>query len=169
MHKILVTFNVKNANKKNLRIAVFGGRKADETLCREAEAIGRGIAEHGWTLLCGGRGGIMGAVSRGCKKAGGTVVGILPGDDDSDANPWVDIAIPTGLGFARNAVLAMACRAAVAIGGNYGTLSEIAYALQFEKPLICLHSWEIPGSVPAENAAEVLQKLEVLLNRKESL
>lgn len=169
MPKKIVTSNVINANKKKTRIAVFGGRKADETLCREAEAVGRGIAERGWTLLCGGRGGIMEAVSRGCKDAGGTVVGILPGDDDSDANPWVDIAIPTGLGLARNAVLAMACRAAVAIGGNYGTLSEIAYALQYEKPIISLHSWEIPGSVPAENAAEVLQKLEVLINRKESL
>ncbi|MFA6793105.1 MAG: TIGR00725 family protein [Candidatus Neomarinimicrobiota bacterium] len=158
-----------NLSNKKVKIAIFGGRKAAESLCHEADLVGRGIAERGWVLLCGGRGGIMEAVSRACREAGGTVIGILPGEDDSDANPWVDITIPTGIGFARNAILAAACNAAVAIGGHYGTLSEIAYALHYQKPLIQLNSWNIPGSIPAENAADVLQKLDVLINKKESL
>lgn len=158
-----------NKQNKKIRIAVFGGREADQALLQAARKIGEGIAGRGWILLCGGRGGIMEAVSQGCHSAGGLSIGILPGNDDSDANPWLDVALPTGLGFARNSVLAQTCHAAVAIGGKYGTLSEIAYALQYEKPLITLHSWDIPGTVKATCAEAVLRELDKIIAEKELL
>ncbi|MFO7841883.1 MAG: TIGR00725 family protein, partial [Fidelibacterota bacterium] len=83
----------KNAQKRI--ISVFGGREADEKKLRDAEAVGKAIAEHGWVLLCGGRGGIMEAVSKGCTEAGGLSIGILPGNDRSDANPYIQTHIPT--------------------------------------------------------------------------
>lgn len=158
----------KNTHKK-IKIAVFGGREADAELLLQAEALGEGIAKRGWVLLCGGRGGIMEAVSRGCHKAGGMAVGILPGTDEGDANSWLDLAIPTGIGFARNAVLAQACDAAVAIGGRYGTLSEVAYALEFGKTLISLDSWNIPGCIVAADAAAALEELDRIIAQKETI
>lgn len=158
-----------NKQNKKIRIAVFGGRAADAALLQAARKVGEGIALRGWILLCGGRGGIMEAVSQGCRSAGGLSIGILPGPDDSDANPYIDIPLPTGIGFARNSVLALACDAAVAIGGKYGTLSEIAYALQYEKPLITLHSWDIPGAVKAADAETLLRELDKIIAKKESL
>ncbi len=152
----------KNAQKRI--ISVFGGREADEKKLRDAEAVGKAIAEHGWVLLCGGRGGIMEAVSKGCTEAGGLSIGILPGNDRSDANPYIQIPIATGIGLARNEIVARACDAAVAIGGKYGTLSEIAYALQFDKPVITLGSWDIPGSIKTHSPEELIRILENRLN-----
>jgi uncharacterized protein (TIGR00725 family) len=96
-------------------------------------------------LVCGGLGGVMEAACRGAKEAGGTTVGILPGTERSDANAYVDIAIPTGLGQARNAIVARAADALVAVGGGYGTLSEIALALRHDKRVVGLATWEIDG------------------------
>lgn len=127
-------------------IAVFGGRECDEATYRLAYAVGKGIAERQAVLVCGGRGGVMEAACRGASEAGGLTIGILPGIEKSEANPYVQIALPTGIGVARNAIIARVCDAAIAIGGNYGTLSEIAYCLQFEIPVCSLRSWdEIPG------------------------
>ncbi|MDZ7795607.1 MAG: TIGR00725 family protein [Candidatus Marinimicrobia bacterium] len=149
-----------NKNTPKIIISVFGGREADEKQLRDAEAVGKAIAGHGWILLCGGRGGIMEAVSKGCTEAGGLSIGILPGNDRSDANPYIQIPIATGVGLARNEIVARACDAAVAIGGKYGTLSEIAYALQFDKTLVTLGSWDIPGSIKAHTPEELIRILE---------
>jgi uncharacterized protein (TIGR00725 family) len=105
------------------------------------------VAERGAILVCGGLGGAMEAACRGAKQAGGTTVGILAGIDRSDANPYVDIALPTGLGQARNAVVVRAADVVIAVGGGYGTLSEIALALRRGKPVIGLATWEIDGVV----------------------
>lgn len=141
-------------------IAVLGGRECDETTYRLAYAVGKGIAESGSVLLCGGRTGVMEAACQGASEAGGLTVGILPGTDRRDANQYVQVAIPTGIGVARNAIIARACEAAVAIGGNYGTLSEIAYCLQFGVPVCTLSSWdEIPGVVVCRTPEEVLSFL----------
>ena len=156
----------KNGNK--IIISVFGGREAGEEQCNEAEKLGRGIAERGWILLCGGRGGIMEAVCKGCSQAGGLSLACLPGSDRSDANPYVGIPLATGIGFARNQMLACACDAAVAIGGHYGTLSEIAYALQYDKPLLQMDSWDIAGARPVESAEEALRILDDLFTGKEN-
>ena len=116
----------------------------------EAEEVGRLLAERGAVVVCGGLGGVMEAACRGARAAGGTTVGLLPGVDRSEANRHVDIAVPTGLGEGRNALVVRAADAVIAIGGGYGTLSEIALALRAGKPVIGLDTWEIEGVAPAD-------------------
>jgi uncharacterized protein (TIGR00725 family) len=124
-------------------IAVVGASRASAEEERAAEAVGRGLAEAGAIVVCGGRGGVMEAVCRGAKSAGGTTVGILPGESRDEANPYVDIAIATGLGEMRNGLVVMASDGFVAVGGAFGTLSEIALALAAGKPVVALGSWEL--------------------------
>jgi uncharacterized protein (TIGR00725 family) len=133
---------------RHLLIAVIGAASCSPSEAEAAEAVGRALAEGGATLLCGGRGGVMEAACRGARLAGGLTVGILPDDDPSAANPFVDVAIATGLGEARNAVVARTAQAVVAIGGRYGTLSEIAFALKHGLPVIGLKTWRLaaPGA-----------------------
>ena len=116
-----------------------------------AEAVGRALAEAGAVLICGGRGGVMEAACRGAKAAGGITIGILPGTDRREANPYVDIPIVTGIGVARNGIIARTAQVAVAVGGSYGTLSEIAFALAFSVPVVGLGTWEVQreGHPPA--------------------
>jgi uncharacterized protein (TIGR00725 family) len=109
-------------------------------------------------LVCGGLGGVMEAACRGAKEAGGTTVGILPGIDRGEANRFVDIAIATGLGEARNALIVRAVDALVAVGGEYGTLSEIALALKGGTPVIGFGSWDIEGVVRARTPAEAVSR-----------
>jgi uncharacterized protein (TIGR00725 family) len=122
-----------------------------------AESVGRALAARGAVVVCGGLGGTMEAACRGAKDAGGTTVGLLPGSDRAHANPFVDVAVATGLGEARNALVVRAADALVAIGGGYGTLSEIALGLRTGKPVVGLATWEIDGIAVAgspEAAAE---------------
>jgi uncharacterized protein (TIGR00725 family) len=131
-------------------VAVIG--PGDEPTVAAAE-VGRLLAERGAVLVCGGRGGAMEAACRGAKEADGLTVGILPGSDRSEANPFVDVVLPTGLGEARNALVVGAADAVIAIGGGYGTLSEIALALKAGKRVIGLGTWEIEGVEAAEGPA----------------
>jgi uncharacterized protein (TIGR00725 family) len=110
------------------------------------------VAGRGAVLVCGGLGGAMEAACRGAKQGGGVTVGILPGTDRSDANHYVDFALPTGLGEARNALVVRAADVVIAIGGGYGTLSEIALALKAGKRVIGLDTWAIEGVEPASDA-----------------
>jgi uncharacterized protein (TIGR00725 family) len=119
--------------------------------------VGRTLAERGVVLVCGGLGGVMQAACRGAKEAGGTTVGILPGSDRDDANSFVDIAVPTGLGEGRNVLVVRAADALVAVGGGYGTLSEIALALRAGKRVVGIGTWEIDGVVPAPDAAAAVE------------
>lgn len=137
-------------------IGVIGASRASGELERTAEEVGRLVAEAGAVLVCGGLGGVMAAACRGAKAAGGTTVGILPGPDRSAANPWVDVAIPTGMGEARNALVVRAADALVAVGGEYGTLSEIALALKAERVVVGLSTWDIPGVVTMSTPAEAV-------------
>ena len=118
-----------------------------------AEAVGRELAARGAVVVCGGLGGVMEAACRGAKDAGGHTVGILPGSDRAAANPFVDTAVPTGLGEARNALVVRAADALIAVGGGYGTLSEIALALKAGKRVVGLDSWDIEGVVAVANPA----------------
>jgi hypothetical protein len=122
-------------------VAVIGGSSPTADEASLAEDVGRALADAGVVLVCGGRGGVMEAACRGAKQAGGTTVGILSGPDASEANPYVDIPIVTGIGEARNAIIAHTAEAAIAVGGSYGTLSEIGFALGFDKPVIGLGTW----------------------------
>lgn len=124
------------------RVAVIGSGTCSEVEMGIAETVGRLLAEAGAVLLTGGRSGVMEAASRGAAQAGGLVVGILPGEDASQANPWVALPIVTGLGEARNAVLIRSVQAVIAVGGEYGTLSEIAFALKFGRPVIGIQTWQ---------------------------
>jgi uncharacterized protein (TIGR00725 family) len=110
-----------------------------------AEEVGRLLARRGAVVVCGGLGGVMEAACRGASREGGTTVGVLPGLDRGAANPFVSVAVATGLGEARNALVVRAADALIAVGGAYGTLSEIALALKAGKPVIGLGTWEIDG------------------------
>jgi len=124
-------------------VAVVGpGTAGPETLAR-ARAVGRELAVRGCVVVCGGLGGAMEAACRGAKAAGGTTIGILPGPDRAAANAWVDVAVATGLGEARNALVVRAADALVAVGGEWGTLSEIALALKIGRPVVGLDTWEL--------------------------
>ena len=124
-------------------VAVVGAGLASSDEERVAEEVGRGLAAAGAIVVCGGLGGVMEAACRGAKAAGGTTVGILPGTSREDANPHVDVAIPTGLGELRNGLIVRAADAIVAVGGEFGTLSEIALALKARKPVVALGGWEL--------------------------
>ena len=133
-----------------IHVAVVGPGSAGEEQIAAAEEAGRLIAARGALLVCGGLGGVMEAACRGAQAAGGTTLGLLPGDDRRDANPFVDVALATGLGEGRNALVVRAADAVLAIGGGYGTLSEIALALKAGKRVIGLGTWEIEGVVATE-------------------
>lgn len=126
-----------------VHVAVSGGGEAGGEVCRAAEEVGRELARRGAVVVTGGLGGAMEAASRGAKEARGTTIGILPGDDRSDANPWVDVAVATGLGEGRNVVLVRTVDAVVAVAGEFGTLSEIALALRAGKPVVGLGTWQL--------------------------
>ena len=140
-------------------IAVIGGRRTEKALLKEAEEAGRLIARREAVLVCGGLGGVMEAASRGAKSEGGITVGILPQNDSDNANPYIDIPIATGLGIGRNVIIARTADALVAVGGAYGTLSEIAFALQMGKPVAGIKTWDIKGVISAENAAEAVERV----------
>ncbi len=137
-------------------IAVVGSGVASDELCALAEEVGREVARQGAVLVTGGREGVMAAASRGAHDEGGITVGILPGTDARDANPWVEIPIATGMGQARNVVVVTSANAVIAVGGEYGTLSEIAHALKIGKPVIGLHTWELAKGFTQQDEGVVL-------------
>jgi hypothetical protein len=126
-------------------IAVVGPGEGDEAAERQAEIVGRALGDAGAVVVCGGLGGVMAAACRGAKSSagGGHTVGLLPGLDRSAANPWVDVAIPTALGEARNALVVRAADVVIAIAGEFGTLSELALALKAGTPVVGLGTWEL--------------------------
>lgn len=128
---------------KRTFIAVIGSSQASAEELKTAEEVGRLIARNGGTLVCGGMGGVMEAACRGAHDEGGLTVGILPGENTQSANEFVQIPIVTGIGYARNVAVVKSAGAVIAVGGSYGTLSEIAYALQSGLPVIGLDTWSI--------------------------
>jgi len=151
-----------------LYVSVSGSGDAPPEVIALAEEVGSHLAAANAVVVCGGLGGVMEAVCRGAKSAGGTTVGILPGTTRFDANDFVDVALPTGLGESRNALVARAADALIAIGGEFGTLSEIGFALKIGTPVIGLGTWELrrdgvaaeaitSASTPAEAVALALR------------
>ena len=124
-------------------VAVVGAAQASEEEAAAAEDVGRRLAQADAVLVCGGLGGVMHAAARGCEAAGGTSVGILPGDDRGPGSPHLSVAISTGMGEARNAIVARTADAVIAVGGEFGTLSEIALALKMGKPVVGLDTWSM--------------------------
>jgi uncharacterized protein (TIGR00725 family) len=141
-------------------VAVVGPGDASPAEIEAAEAIGRGIAHAGYILVCGGLGGVMAAACRGAVEAGGLTVGILPGTDRAAANQWVRVALPTGLGELRNGLVVRAADAVIAVGGAYGTLSEVALALKTGVPVIGLRTWEIEGIEVVDSAERAVRAIQ---------
>jgi uncharacterized protein (TIGR00725 family) len=139
-------------------IAVIGASKPSAEQAQAAEDVGRGLGAAGAIVITGGRGGVMAAASRGAHEAGATVIGILPGKDRRDANEWVGIALPTGLGDVRNALVVAAADAVVAVGGAYGTLTEIAYALNAGTGVVGYDTWAIEGVELADTPAAAVER-----------
>ena len=155
------------------RIGVLGPNVTTPEQHALGVEVGRLIAERGAILLCGGLGGMMAAAAEGAQAAGGQTVGILPGDDATAANDFIDLPIPTGLGAYRNAVLVRACDVVIAVHGAYGTLSEIAFALRLGVPVVGLHTWSVhrdgqpdPGIHVAQTAAEAIERALELKNHQ---
>ncbi|OPX30676.1 MAG: TIGR00725 family protein [Candidatus Omnitrophica bacterium 4484_171] len=130
-----------------MNVGVVGGHKCPRAAYNAAKELGALIATEGWVLICGGGGGIMEAACRGAKSNGGLTVGILPSYDGHEANSYLDVKIPTGLGYARNILVVRASDIIVAVDGKYGTLSEISFALNESKIVIGLGTWEVKGVI----------------------
>jgi uncharacterized protein (TIGR00725 family) len=126
---------------QRVQVSVIGASEGEPEILRDAEAVGRGIAEAGAVLVCGGLTGVMEAASRGAAEAGGTVIAVLPTLSPADANPHVTHAIATGTGHARNLAVVASGQAVIAVGGEWGTLSEIAYARKLGRPVVAIQSW----------------------------
>jgi uncharacterized protein (TIGR00725 family) len=143
-----------------MRVSVIGGSSIDGETAAVAEALGERLAERGHDVVCGGLGGVMEAVCRGARAAGGETVGILPTDDYRDANPHVTTPIATGMGHARNALVVMNGDAAVAVDGASGTLSEIGLALAQGRPVAGLDTHEVDGVEPVDSPAAAVEYVE---------
>ena len=143
----------------NQRISVFGGRDITPEVYEDTLEIGRKLADEGYLVFCGGGAGVMEAIAKGVHDEGGIVVGVLKGQDLEEGNKYLTVPIATGIGIARNAILAYNCDAAIAISGQYGTLSEIAYAFQLKKPVIGYKTWDIDSVVCADSPSDVVIKL----------
>ena len=150
---------------KKVFIAVIGGAQASEQELGLAEEVGRELAKKGAILVCGGLGGVMEAACRGAASEGGVTIGILPGESRRTANKYVRIPIVTGMGYARNVVVVKSAQAVIAVGGRYGTLSEIGHALQNDIPVISLGTWSLlrngnPDNsiIPTQTPLEAVEK-----------
>ncbi len=140
-----------------MQIGVIGAGCCSPSVGRIAEEVGREIAKATATLICGGLEGVMNAAARGAKLEGGLTVGILPGVNPGDANPYIDVSIVTGLGHARNVLVVHSSDALIAVTGGYGTLSEIAIALKLKKPVVGLNTWDVTEEiVQAKNPREAV-------------
>jgi hypothetical protein len=145
---------------RKILIGVIGGSEVAEKTAKLAEEVGRRIAEKGYILVCGGMSGVMEFVCKGAKSADGLTIGILPGKDKSEGNPYIDIPIVTAMSHARNAIIVRTADVLIAIGGKYGTLSEIALAKVINKQVIGLGSWNIPGVIKVKTVEEAIEEVE---------
>lgn len=128
-----------------MRVSIIGSGRTDEATADLAEAVGRSVADRGHEVVCGGRGGVMAAACRGAVSVGGRTIGILPGTERSDANPYVEVAVATGLGDIRNALVVLNGDAVIAVSGGPGTLSEIGLAMVYGRPVAGLSTFEVDG------------------------
>jgi uncharacterized protein (TIGR00725 family) len=156
-------------------IAVIGDSSCSTEEAKLAENVGELLAQQGAIIVCGGLGGVMEAVCRGAKLKGGLAVGILPGENSSMANPWIDIPVVTGIGEARNVAVVKSAQAVIAIGGGYGTLSEIAYALKSNIPVVGLNTWSLSRNereddsiIRVQSATEAVGKAISLAKRRKN-
>lgn len=155
-----LTEKQKGADRHRRPVSVIGPGDGGERECDAARTVAYYLASAGMAIVCGGRGGVMAAAARGATEAGGIAIGILPEEDDRNANEWLSVAVPTGMGELRNGIVARSGVCLVAIGGNMGTLSEIAMGLKWGTPVFVLHGdIELPDAVVATDADDLLGKV----------
>lgn len=143
--------------RDKIRIGIIGGADPDERWRQMAFDIGRLVAQRDAMLVCGGLSGVMEAAAKGAKQEGGETLGILPGNSPQDANPYIDIAFATGMGYTRNSLVALNSDILIAIDGQFGTLSEIAFGFIYGKKIIGVGTWEIEGILVADTAEEAVE------------
>ena len=144
-------------------VGVIGGHNCTNEVEQLAQNLGKKLAKVVDYLVCGGLGGVMKAVCQGFKVGGGITIGITPSYGKNDANKFVDLVVPTGMGLARNVLVVKTADVVVALPGEAGTLSEIAYCLQFGTPVISLKSWDIPGTIKVSTVQEAIKKVKEIL------
>lgn len=149
--------------KQKYTISVIGAHACTPKEARLACGVGKMVAELGCVLVCGGLKGAMEAACRGAKEAGGLTIGIIPGKEKAEANPYVDIALPTTLGYSRNVIVAASADVVIALPGSYGTESEICYAIVYGRPVIDLGGWKIRGMLKAKGIEDARRKIKKLL------
>jgi uncharacterized protein (TIGR00725 family) len=149
---------------KKYIVAIVGAAECSNNEQMQAAFIGRLLAEHGVVLICGGRSGVMEAACGGARAGGGLTIGVLPGDTRQDANPHIDIPIVTGMGEARNAIIINSADAVIAIGGSYGTLSELAFASKRGIPVVGLGTWQATDGEGQPLAVEIVGSAEEAVN-----
>ena len=154
-------------NQQKITISVIGGSEINSEVEQLAHEVGKIIANVGCILVCGGLLGAMEAACRGCKDAGGTTIGLLPGTDKGDANEFVDIALPTTIGYARNAMVAASADIIIALPGSHGTRSEISYGLVYKRPVIDMGNWNIEGMIKVKDIKDAESKIKEFLSNIE--
>jgi uncharacterized protein (TIGR00725 family) len=154
-------------------VSVIGQGTSSERQDLQAFELGKMLSQAGYSIVCGGKGGVMEAVARGAAETGGLCIGLLPGHDQMEANRYISVAIPTGLGHARNYLVVQAGEVVVAVGGGYGTLSEIAFALTMGKTVIGINTWKaISGSgieaeiIAVQSVSEAVEMVDNFFARK---
>lgn len=143
--------------RKRIRVGVIGGASADDNFLKAAFRVGQLLAQREAVLVCGGLTGVMESACRGAKSEGGLTIGILPGNSIQEANPHIDIPVATGMGYTRNALVVMNSDVLIAISGQYGTLSEIAYGCVDEKKIFGIGTWDIRGVTQVESPEEAVR------------
>ena len=149
---------IENNLRKARRVAVIGGHQPDEEALKIAYEIGQRLAQAGAILVCGGLSGVMEAAARGAREAGGLTIGILPGTNPEEANPFIDLPLATGIGFSRNSMVVLNADSVIAVDGEYGTLSEIAFARLYNKKVVGINTWKIEGVLPVNSASEAVDQ-----------
>ena len=154
--------------KKKILVSIIGGHDIDSKVEQIAHDIGIIIARLGAVTICGGLNGVMKEAAKGAKKAGGLTIGLLPGTDKRDANPYIDIPLTTTIGYARNAMVACSADIIVALPGSHGTLSEICYGMVYKRPILDLGHWNLPGMIKVKDLKDAEKKIKELIKQIES-
>lgn len=152
-------------NDQKITISVVGGHETNAKTAELAYEVGKMIANEGAVLVCGGLSGVMAQAAKGARDNGGLTIGILPGKEKPDANPYIDIALPTAMGFSRNCMVACSADIIVALPGSHGTNSEICYGLVFKRPVIDLGNWNISGMIKVRHVAQAQKKISQLIEK----
>ena len=150
---------------QHITISVIGGSTINSKVGKLAHKVGEIVAKVGGILVCGGLGGAMLAASRGAQEGGGLTIGVLPGKSKTDANPFIDIALPTSIGFSRNVIIACSADIIIALPGSNGTRCEISYGLVYDRPVIDLGGWKIPGMIKVKNLKDTERKIRSLIKK----